>query len=300
MIKLLDILHEVEQERIEEGWKENILATAIAASSLFGGAKGQGVQKNKEVPGITQQATSNVLTLDFGSIFPSGRYKIKGDNEKDLLDMLEKIGKYIYKNPNSDYKVEILSSESQVPNYDAEKTGKPELKVKELAEKRAETAKEYIEEYFNRLKRMGGFKGKLDVVTAPVKIGSVKFKSGVDNKDDPKYTKDQYVKLKISAETTATQTDPFEAYAKKGEAIYKGNNLIGRVFYKTRQSADISKQGNVDTGTEDVLFRILKPDTQGDYIKAYAVPSEVWNNKQGAANTVTDEDLQNFEKYKVK
>ena len=44
MIKLVNLLKEIEQERreqqLEEGWKENIIAAAIAASALVGGVSG--------------------------------------------------------------------------------------------------------------------------------------------------------------------------------------------------------------------------------------------------------------------
>lgn len=315
MIKLVDILNEVEEEQLEEGWKENILATAMAASALFGGPKTSGAQgRNQfpEKPGVTQQATSDILNVDFGSLFPSGRYLIKGANEKQLQDKLEQIGKYVARNPNANYKVEIISSESQVPNYDAEKTGKPKLNTGELAQKRAEAAKFAIEKYFAGIKDQGGFGGKVDVTVAPVQIGKEKFTQGVDNKDDSKYGKDQFVKLKISAETNTTKYDPYAGYSHEGQLMYKGNRAYAMAFYPSRTTKDITKSGNLNTGYQDVLLRIVDPglerrggslsgdiNQKGVYVQDYKIPQDKWNTTIGTTTTVTQDMMDGFEDYKV-
>ena len=317
MIKLVDILNEVEEKQLEEGWKENILATAMAASALFGGTKAssaQGKNQPPEKPRVTQQATSNVLNVDFGSIFPSGRYIIKGDNEKQLQDKLEQIGKYVAKNPNANYKVEIISSESQVPNYDAEKTGKPKLNTGELAQKRAEAAKFAIEKYFAGIKDLGGFGGKVDIAVAPVQIGKEKFTQGVDNKDDAKYSKDQFVKLKVSAETNknTVKYDPYAAYSHEGEILYKDNKAYAMAFYPSRATKDITQGGGLSTGYQDVLLRIIDPglerrgksftgniNEKGVYVQDYKIPWDKWNTTTGTTNRLSQQMMDEFEDYKV-
>ena len=307
MIKLVDILNEVQEERIEEGWKENIVAAAMAASALFGGPKASGAQgrdRFPEKPGVAQQATSDVLNVDFGSLFPSGRYIIKGEGEKQLQDKLEQIGKYIAKNPKADYKIEIVSSESQVPNYDAEKPGKPKLDTGELAQKRAEVAKFAIEKYFAGVK---DFTGKVDVTVTPVQIGKEKFTQGVDNKDDAKYTKDQFVKLKVSAETKTAKYDPYAAYAHEGEIMRMNDKAYAMAFYPSRKSTDSTKGGGLATSQQDVLLRILKPDTpttgnineKGVYTKDYKIPSDVFNKTVGTTNELTKNMMDAFQKYEV-
>lgn len=318
MIKLLDILNEVEEEQLEEGWKENILATAMAASALFGGPKASGAQgrnQSPEKPGVSQQVTSDVLNIDFGSLFPSGRYIIRGDNEKQLQDKLEQIGKYVARNPNANYKVEIISSESQVPNYDAEKTGKPKLDVGELAQKRADAAKFAIEKYFAAIKNQGGFEGKVDVIVTPVRIGKEKFTQGVDNKDDAKYTKDQFVKLKVSAETQTktVKYDPYAAYAHEGEIMYKDGKAYAMVFYPSRATKDVTKGGGLNTGYQDVLLRVVDLkglerkgealtgdiNQPGAYTQDYKIPWEKWNTVVGTSHNLTQRMIDSWEDYRT-
>jgi hypothetical protein len=230
------------------------------------------------------------LKLNFGELFQSGTYTIK--NKNLLFDKLDEIGDYISTNPNSDYNIEIEASESEVPNYDAETPGKPKLDKGELAKKRAEVAKTAIEKYFGSLK---AFTGKINV-KIKTKIGGPKWDpTKGDKASDQKFTEHQYVNVTVSADAK----DPFASYSSKGEGVYKGNNLFAKIFYKTSKSNDITSQGNVNTGTEDVLLRLLKKDTQGYFIKSFIIPSKVWNNKQGQGNSITDEDLENFQQYEV-
>jgi hypothetical protein len=331
MIKLTDLLNEIEQERreqqLEEGWKENIVAAAMAASTLFGGIKGQtpGMGNIGNKAGIEQSTIKQVkqgpLDVNFGAAFPSGRYLIKGPSQDTLVNKLEEIGKYIAKNPTSDYKIEIISSESQVPNYDAEKLGRVKLNTGELAEKRATVINAAIKEFTDNLKQQGVLKGNIDIKTSPALVGSEKFTAGVDNKDDAKYTKDQFVKVKITAtpksvpnkthvKASATDTEPIYA---PGEGS-KVNPAIGEIWYTTRVAVD-NESGTVNYNPGDVYaIRFLKDfkdwgkDDQGNKIRSvngdinqnvyepgiYYIKKGDWMKVGGSAKNMSREKLQSL------
>jgi hypothetical protein len=291
MIKLMDLLVEVNQEQqLEEGWKENIMAAAIAASSIFGGVKGQTPITTK--PGIEQSISKpGPLNVDFGAVFPSGRYLIKGSSQADLVKKLEEIGKYISKNPKADYTIEIISSESQVPNYDAEKPGRVKLNTGELAQKRAIVVNAAVKEFTDKLKAENVLQGNVNIKVAPVLIGDTEFKQGIDNKDDSKYTKDQFVKLNITA--TQSSTSNKIVSATDDEIILDGSRkAIAVIWYNTRLAKnDETGNLNIDPSKKYYTIKFLKPNTStsGDIKEkgvyedgTYLISAGDWNNKFGA------------------
>ena len=296
MIKLVNLLKEIEQERreqqLEEGWKENIIAAAMAASMLVGGVKGQssdgGIGGKAGIEMKTQQGPGP-LDVNFGTAFPSGRYIIKGEAQGTLESKLGEIAKYIEQNPNADYTIEIISSESQVPNYDAEKPGRVKLDTGELAEKRATVLNVAIKALTQKLKEDGKLKGNVNIKIAPVLIGSEKFKSGIDNKDDAKYTKDQFVNIKVTA-TTKDIPPPTTRFSSQGEPMHMGNETVALAFYSI----------DGDPGYKDILLKIVKRNTalsgkidqSGVFTQSYLIKAADWNKIMGRAHEITSDKLQ--------
>jgi hypothetical protein len=318
MIKLTNLLIEIEQERreqyLEEGWKENIMAAAIAAASLFGGgAKGKARIGTGPGQGIEQTTTNQgaPLNINFGTAFSSGRYLIKGNTQNILIDKLEEIGEYIAKNPAADYKIEIISSESQVPNYDAEKPGRVRLNMGELAEKRATVLNAAVKEFTNVLKQKDILQGNVDIKISPILVGKEKFTSGVDNKDDNKYTKDQFVKLVITA--IPKSTNGYSKYSNRGEIIFMNNKAHAVAFYPSSTTISKSKEGGLNTAYQDILLKTIDRvglegagksinpniNTPGQYVTTYKIPWSEWNKTAGVTNTVTQDMMGGWEQYKV-
>lgn len=308
----MDLLVESHYEhQLEEGWKENIMAAVIAASSIFGGgAKGQ--TKSDTKPGTEQSVTKqSPLSINFGTAFSSGRYLIKGSSQDTLITKLEEIGRYIAKNPSADYKIEIISSESQVSNYDAEKPGRVKLDTGELAKKRATVLNIAVKEFTDDLKQNGILQGNVDIKIAPVLIGKEKFSPGVDNKDDAKYTKDQFVKLIIT--TIPKQVDKYAKYSNSGERIFMNNKAYAMVFYPTSATIDRSKEGGLSTPYQNVLLKTIdlkglemagksinpNINASNQYIATYEIPWNEWNRTAGTTNQITQDMMDSWEKYKV-
>jgi hypothetical protein len=318
MIKLITLLNEIEQERreqqLEEGWKENIIAIATAASMLAGGVKGQtpggniGSKAGIEMTSKKQQGPGP-LDVNFGTAFPSGRYIIKGDAQGTLESKLGEIAKYIEQNPNADYTIEIISSESQVPNYDAEKPGRVKLDTGELAEKRATVLNVAIKALTQKLKDDGKLSGNVNIKVAPVLIGSEKFTPGVDNKDDAKYTKDQFVKIRV----TAKPEDKFAAYSKNGERIFMNQKAYAMIFYPTASTTSRSSAGMLNTAYQDVLLKKIdraglersgrsinsRIDAPNQYTATYKIPWDQWNKATSGTNTITQSMMDGWEQFRV-
>jgi len=309
-MKIWDIIKEdfEPKQQIKEGWKENILATVIGVASLFGNVKGQDKAQNTANISVSQQVTNDSITLDIGRVFKSGKYLLSDEDYKALAVELRKFGNKVLKNPTSDFLIEIVASESKVPNYDMEPsspTYKQELDTRVLSEKRVEPVQFALINFINLLKKDGVLKGNVKFVEPTILIGDAPWpmvdkSTGVKkDADDPIYTKDQYVFVKIKIEPNKdVKTVPFNAYADIGEAIYLNGKTIGLAFTSSRGSQDVTKSGNKNTAYENVLFKMVKPDTplsgrkdeKGVYTKSFVIPSDWWNSHI-SNKTLTEDDL---------
>jgi hypothetical protein len=290
MIKLLDLLNEIQEEQqLDEGWKENIMAVAIAAASLVGNkAKGQDVLQKNPVA-VTQQikqANRDTLNLNFGTNFQSGKYTFNQGNAADLSDKLVAIGNFIKSHPNREFTVNIVSSESKVPNYDLEKSSpnfKSKLDTGQLAQKRAISMKLAIQTLVDKLKEEGIDVGTVNFNPAKTLVGGPEWKQGM-KATDPKFTEHQYVKFQI---TSANKGFDYNAFSSDGESMFdERRHLIARAFVRTRETTDITKAGNTDTGHEDVLVRFV--DKFGKFTGEDYLVDGLWWNKNKNINNVID------------
>jgi len=282
---------------------------------MFGSAKAQqGAKNGGDDVKVGQQVKDSTMKLDISKLFTSGKYRFTEKDNAAIQQNLREFGKQVLANPTSDFTIQIVSSESQVTNFDAEPsspTYQQQLKKGELATKRAETVNLLMSDFANALKKEGVLKGAVKFTPPVIKIGDVAWPSvGPDgqklSKDDNQYKKDQYVymniQIKKGAGNTANYTpnsDPFAAFAEAGEIVYNGSKAFGMIFYPTRDSKTSHDGGNLNTQQEDVLLRTVKPNTQlsgkrnqeGVYLANYIVPAKWWNANV-ANNNLTPENVQ--------
>lgn len=288
------------KQPLEEDWKQNILATAIAAASLVNGAKAQQKTPDTSKVSVNQQVQDASMKLDISRIFSSGKYLLGKNEENTVRDELRKLGTEIAKHPASDFTIQIVSSESQVPNNDVEPsspTFRQRLAPGDLAKKRAETVTFMLKTFADQLKKDGVLKGEVNFVAPKILTGDVAWPS-VDpaSKEkrtnmDAAYSKDQFVYVNMNIKKGTSQAnvapaqDPFSAFADMGESVFFNGKLFGIIFYPTRGSDDVSQAGNKNTQTQDVLLRTVKPDTQlsgkkdekGVYLRNFVIPANWWN-----------------------
>lgn len=283
------------QHALEEGWKENIIALATAAAGLVGSAKGQDnvLQKLSPKPQTTlSQQSKDTLRLDFNTTFKSGRYTFSKENLQDLAQKFESISQFIKQHPNANFKINVVASESKVPNYDLEQsspTFKQKLNSGELANKRAEAIRIALSTFENNLRSEGIKFGKMQIQTPQTLIGGPEWGKG-ENINDPKFVQHQYVKIEIIAETPQQQGFNFTAFASEDESMFDNQrHLTARVFNRTRETQNIKQSGNVDTGHEDVLIRFVNGNTGKFTGENYLLNSAWWNKNRGTSTLMTSE-----------
>jgi hypothetical protein len=228
---------------------------------------------------INEQSTPNTpFTIDFQNGFPSGQYNFTPQYMNIVNDSVTKISDYIKGKNLKDFKLIISPGESQVPNPKGfEEKGS-------LAMKRAEVLKKYLEKVLPNILNMTP---QIEITT-PV-IGTTKWDDKL-GKDNDVYKKEQFVKVSIALNTKSVPSPketPYKITAKDNESIYfpNGNYLGAFAEYPVRQSSNIKDPGNLNTGIQDVILKLIKKDTIPYQVTdVYLVPFDWWN-KRTAANT---------------
>jgi hypothetical protein len=304
------------KQPLEEDWKKNLLVAAISLASVFGSAKAQQDAKGgSDDVKVGQQVKDSTMKLDISKLFTSGKYRFNEKDNAAIQQNLREFGKQVLANPTSDFTIQIVSSESQVPNYDAEPsspTYQQALKKGDLAAKRAETVNVLMTDFANALKKQGVLKGNVKFTAPVVKVGDVPWPSvGPDgqklSKDDQQYKKDQYVYMNIQIKkgaggNTANYTpnsDPFAAFADMGEIVYNGSQAYAMIFYPTRDTKAATDAGSLNTQQQDVLLKTVKANTQlngkkdqpGVYTGNYVIPVKWWNANV-ANKSLTPDNIQ--------
>lgn len=160
--------------------------------------------------GEVRYDANDVLTVDLGSYFKSGKYKLSESDKEDMLKNLTKVKEFISKN-GGDVTVTIISSESRVPNKDAE-TG-DRLDKGELAKKRLQTTQSLLSEFL----------GDVDI-KQEVKIGGPEYKG--DDVNQSKYSDHQFVKLRLTVNKDIWSFKKVE----KGAQATKENGYVGAEY----------------------------------------------------------------------
>ena len=126
--------------------------------------------------------------FEFGKVFPSGQYEIK--NTSDLDEKISQIKSFMSQYPeNQKFAITINAGESRVTNPP------PFQEPLSLANARAEELMKILD------KKLSNTQGMIDYKEPVLKLGSTPYdkKLNAGEKDDEKYTKEQFVNVMIDA-----------------------------------------------------------------------------------------------------
>ena len=143
---------------------------------------------------------SKEMTINGNSFFKNGMWKnMSQEGMSQLTKQLEKATEFLKNNLKQGMvvSVKINAGESRVTNHDNDSPGSPEVAPLYLSEKRAETMKKILTDYFNSL-----FSKKIISVN-PIfekpylKLGDTTYTKKIDNPKNAKYDKDRFVNVEI-------------------------------------------------------------------------------------------------------
>ena len=144
------------------------------------------------------------VSIDLGATFDSGKYKLTSQMVANMRSKFGELNQFINQNPNAQLTIKVVAGESRVTNYDREKckdgdfSANCKLEPKVLSELRGRSIQRLVDEYLKE-KQLQNPPTFLPTETV---LGATSYTSGKDNPDDPKYKKEQFVKLVISAEAS--------------------------------------------------------------------------------------------------
>jgi len=153
------------------------------------------------------QNKTKSITVNFGSMWPMGKWKLTPQQEQRLRAELSKIVAFMNENRGSKINIQIEAGESQVTNKDTEVSPSQPLDSGVLSQRRGNSIKNYLETYFQS--KIGKTIGEDEMPIIPepvVRIGSTPY-SGVSDLDDQRkvklYNSEQFVRAIVSAEQTS-------------------------------------------------------------------------------------------------
>jgi hypothetical protein len=136
----------------------------------------------------SKQNLKDVLKLNNKFYFNTGKTGLDKDsirNFQEVQNFLTKAKEYLSKS-NKPFQISWVASESQTP-----KTGSD---VNTLSQKRGGTLGDYFR---SQLEKLPSWPKGMSSVSGRYKQGSIPYKQGVDNPQDPKYLNDQWVEINI-------------------------------------------------------------------------------------------------------
>lgn len=201
----------------------------------------------------TNKDPGSEFSINFSNVFKSGSYSI---NEGVVNSKLNELKNYLTKNSSSKLDILIIASESQVPNQKEFGNG-------ELAKKRAEVMNNIIEKFLNE-NNLNDIKIKIET-----RIGDVKWDGS--NPNDPKYTKDQFIKVDLIASRVDLCDFNIEA---NGEVASKEDNYIS--FNET-----IGDGGIITMTSGSIPDRLVITNNDGKVINDTGYFSDEEHNYQG-------------------
>lgn len=262
-------------------------------TQLMGDESNQNTDSNKTLDtqqdkGGNYKSKDSLFTINFYNNFKSGSYEV---NSEEAYAKLEDLKTYLSQNKDNKFKINIIASESQVPNQSG-------FKIGELANKRAQVMNQLVTNYVNQNKL-----GDIDI-HMDTNIGDVPWDG--KNKNDKKYVKDQYVVLEV----VITSAAPCElAFTKKGEQAkaeddfisykqpIKGNGSINLSPSTIPDRMQIVKNGQV-IGDTDYYVDKKHNYEQWKYVPLYVASlSELLSSNPESSAIKGTKQIKHFDDY---
>ena len=130
--------------------------------------------------------------VNFSALWEPGKWKLTQSHLQSMKPELEKIVLYLRKHPNTKLSIQIVASESRVPNYDREQSGNVKVDEGYLSQKRGEELSQKLDTFFKQIK----LQNSVEIPKPQTRIGGPSW-TPQDKATDKKFTDHQYVKLII-------------------------------------------------------------------------------------------------------
>jgi len=233
---------------------------------------------------VEETPKQNTLAVDYGNLFPQGKYLVKGEIADKIDNEINKINTYRMENYYPEVKVFIESSESKIPNYDREKyplTGsktdyskEKSLPAGKLSELRAKNLSDYLKDNL-----ISG----AEVIVKDLGSQGPEWTPPYNNKD-PKYQPYQYIKMY----STLANGNPIPFDTPKSKPDICNTTLTSSGTYGNGDKGFIAEEKELDLGDGENTINFL--------LSAYAVPDMLlieYNGKKYSTGFIGEDEWLN-------
>lgn len=143
-------------------------------------------------------------TVNFSSVWRAGYWKMTSKQVQNLNNQMMVIQKFVRSNPQTKLIIQVEAGESKVTNADNESGGKA-VPEGYLSSRRGESMVSYLNNFFKKLENAGVSFTYPEIPKPKTIVGSTPYNRKTatnpdgDDPRDPKYTPEQFVRLKVTA-----------------------------------------------------------------------------------------------------
>ncbi len=187
-------------------------------------------------------------TVNFNSVWGSGYWKMTSKQIQNLNNQMSVIQKFLGSNPQTKLTIQVEAGESKVTNADNESGGKP-VPEGYLSTKRGTSMVSYLNDFFKKLENAGMSFTYPEISKPKTIVGATPYVRGKDNPKDPKYTPEQFVRLKVTATSQSECLIGLEVMI--GWIKDKGHTCDQAIFQLLMNKVPLGI-ANLNNGTYDV------------------------------------------------
>lgn len=231
------------------------------------------------------ESTSNGLTVNFGTIWGAGKWKLTSNQLNSIKDELVKITNFIKENQGSVVNIQVEAGESQITNYDNEVTPSVELQPGNLSEKRGQSMVQYLTQYFEALVKSGAIDKMPEIPQPLTKIGDTPYKKGdlidpktkkIDPEKYKKYEPEQFVRAVISVKKDYECIVGMEITIGYYPGQSKADHTCDEAIFELRMNGVSLGEVNLNNSTLDLVSdKIPKTSTRYENLQRRYEPLAV-------------------------
>ena len=196
-------------------------------------------------------------TVNFSSVWRAGYWKMTSKQVQNLNNQMKVVQNFLSKNPQTKLTIQVEAGESKVTNADNESGGKT-VPEGYLSNKRGDSMVSYLNNFFKKLENAGMSFTYPAIPKAKTILGSTPYVRGKDNPKDPKYTPEQFVRLKVTA---SAQSECLIGLEVMIGYLGKGGHVCDEALFELMMNGVSLGIANLNNGEKDVMGFTTPPRT---------------------------------------
>lgn len=214
-------------------------------------------------------------TVNFSAVWRAGYWKMTSNQIQNLNNQMKVIQNFLSKNPQTKLTIQVEAGESKVTNNDNESGGKA-VPEGYLSDKRGKSMVTYLNNFFKKLENAGMSFTYPEIPKAKTIVGSTPYVRGKDNPKDPKYTPEQFVRLKVTA---SSQSECLIGLEVMIGYLGKGGHTCDEALFELLMNGVSLGIANLNNGDKDIRGFTTAPKVGRDLLIPVRSQVKIINQK---------------------